>query len=1335
MDYNLSGLSWRTFEQLIQAIAVKAIGPSVCVFGDGPDGGREATYDGLIGYSGKKKDWDGYLVMQAKFLQCPLQNSKDADWLVKQLKGDLEKFLNPDKELKSPKYYILVTNVKLSGAAKNGGKVKINKVFSDYKKKLKLLDWDIWDYDKLRCFLDDYDRIAQGYAAWITPGDVLATIIRNLNGNTPDFEETMASFLQKELRKDANARLEQAGTATETNTPLAKVFVDLPFSPERVNAPPYEERDEKSGRLPPGIVNRMLDNGDQKLDPETMSYGREIPSGSDSPFLLNKIVLVGGPGQGKTTIGQFIAQCYRAEILKLRPPLTLEPDATNALNDIKLQCETEGINPPKGRRFPLRIDLNDLATKLVQKEGPNSLLGYLIEKIEKGTDRSISNDLMREWLRDYPWLIVFDGLDEVPESSNRTQLLEAVHDFWIDARALNADVFAIATTRPQGYNDDFSPEQYLHLHLSPLSITRALHYASRLVCTRHGTDSEKCERINNKLQKAAKETTSARLMTSPLQVTIMATLVEIKGDPPPDRWNLFDRYYGVIYDREANRSIPAASLLKDHKPDVDFIHHWAGLALQVKSEVAGGTDARLKTNQLTKIINARLHEEGHSGQGLETLIGRIIDATASRLVFLVGLEAGVAGFEIRSLQEFMASEALMEGKDEDVIKRLHYVGKLSNWRNVFLFAAGRCFAKKQHLRDTVTEVCRQLNQEPSNAEGVVLAGSMLALELLEDGAAANQPNYCLSLAEVALKLLDAPPGEQCKRLAAVFTKTLEASYKKELSGRLENGGESQLGAWALTFSLCDIGHVFAQDLVDKYWPDIDSDSFDMLVLMAGGVNSTSAETGIWQSRFVAALPYVPAHKVIATRKNENLQVRKIRSPIPIVNMLLQGTPHHLHQNGVDIHINKDDETCLSVTYHSLDDGEPATSAHNMLPPDCHDTWLRLEKIHSFTSNPSQDALYKAIQTYNYLDSETKLALSKFSLPWPLAVPIMMASNSSNPEELLTAISAGELGDVDAWRTAEARWSNDGITPEDIEASVDFEYPVNPEIAFRGISPFYGTTIYGGRSAHNVCLGLVPSVSKLKQGELRQCMVDLMMFAHLNFQDDDEARMVCESVLDVAISTDGNTESCSSLVIFAAQNETFFKTIASRVNHLISKAKNFSRYISASLEVQRAQDVISNAVTADPSLTGLLKFSAALALDDTAPKIPADLIRIELFDDEEVKRAAVILNITQDCWGSYSAAVLAEIICNLQRSDPGFVLVTFELIEKLRLEGEHIGKLVLALLEKVENSAVNERKAGTSIIIRLLAKKPSDLQDCVTWNKNALPQVLWEAAFDGADVSI
>jgi hypothetical protein len=92
-DYDLSGLSTRSFEKLIQSIAGKVLGPGTVTYGDGPDGGREATFEGRMDYPSHADPWDGYCVIQAKFLQRPRNPSTDGRWALKELTGELRRFL------------------------------------------------------------------------------------------------------------------------------------------------------------------------------------------------------------------------------------------------------------------------------------------------------------------------------------------------------------------------------------------------------------------------------------------------------------------------------------------------------------------------------------------------------------------------------------------------------------------------------------------------------------------------------------------------------------------------------------------------------------------------------------------------------------------------------------------------------------------------------------------------------------------------------------------------------------------------------------------------------------------------------------------------------------------------------------------------------------------------------------------------------------------------------------------------------------------------------------------------------------------------------------------
>ena len=88
-DYDFKGLSPRSFEHLVQAIAAAEIGLRVTVFGDGRDGGREAIFDGPA-TPDARIEWSGYGVIQAKFRQRPSDDAQtDGDWAVEQLRSEL----------------------------------------------------------------------------------------------------------------------------------------------------------------------------------------------------------------------------------------------------------------------------------------------------------------------------------------------------------------------------------------------------------------------------------------------------------------------------------------------------------------------------------------------------------------------------------------------------------------------------------------------------------------------------------------------------------------------------------------------------------------------------------------------------------------------------------------------------------------------------------------------------------------------------------------------------------------------------------------------------------------------------------------------------------------------------------------------------------------------------------------------------------------------------------------------------------------------------------------------------------------------------------------------
>lgn len=1058
MDYDFSRLSTRAFEQLIQALAAVVVGPGIVVFGDGPDGGREATFDGRISFPDPSANWHGYGVVQAKFRQRMGDTGKDGNWALRELEKELKKFAHSARALRKPEYYLFATNVVLSPVADEGAKDKAAKLIETYREALGLKDYRIWDHDQLCTLLDAHPEVRTAYTAWITPGDVLAAVLERMKPQEKNFREVMVNYVQKELLTEQHANLGQAGKCTRDHVPLAKVFVDLPVG-ESDGASGTVLLDDNSFKQAKketsGAIKELLVLSGQRLDP--LSYPR--PSGinlakgvGSAAQVPGRVVFVGGPGQGKSTLSQFVCQLHRVALFDQYSSGTLPPEVVDTCALIREQCSQESVSLPAMPRFPVRVELNRFAAALAGNQ-VSSLFDYLLQRIRKRTERSLCADDLRSWLRTYPWLIVLDGLDEVPASSNRSEVLVAVQDFLMDAGGCNADLLLIATTRPQGYNDDFSPKYYQHRHLLPLTVPQALHYAKRLVGHRWGSDPEKIQQLMERIERAGKEEATARLMRSPLQVTIMTLLVENIGQPPRERWRLFNDYYHVIFRREKERDIPAAELLNTYQADIDAIHQQVGLRLQVDSERSGGTEALLSEDDFCEVVKGRLEKEGHSGCDLIALQSQMVNATLDRLVFLVPPQEGKIGFEIRSLQEFMAAQSIMSGSDEEIRTKLRAIANASHWRNVFLFAAGRCFNDKQHLRDSLHTLCCELNEDDDQShekkiEKAILSGSRLALDILEDGAVANQPGQLRLYARLAMRLIELPPCSEQVRLARQYRPEFQELFQTEIQRFLADAlVEHRLGAWRVALYLSNQGIIWATALTEKLWPSDAETAIKIIKSAEGSDFSDLLVSRIWES--ILSLPPSKFPSQLIKKWDDNQDIRLLsKAPswwAQIWRMRQENSLIEIKVEGV----NEVFEFTLTGVAMSQeeDDASPA--------PFVHPAWVWLYKATKLAKMPLDSFIAKMVSEYHDLVKEDVFLFSggwDACVPWPISSCIRHSLQEKSLDGCISSILKGELGTIDEWVGAEKRWAENGVSVEDIQYTPDGYIPFDRSIANIGF-PF------------------------------------------------------------------------------------------------------------------------------------------------------------------------------------------------------------------------------------------------------------------------------------------
>ena len=960
--------------------------------------------------------------------------------------------------------------------------------------------------------------------------------------------------------------------------------------------------------------------------------------------------------------------------------------------------------------------------------------------IKKCTDRDIFAEDLRSWLVAYPWLLVLDGLDEVPSSSNRDEVLQAVQDFLVQATTSNADLLLVATTRPQGYNDDFSLHYYRHKSLVPLSVPRAMHYADRLAHVRYGNDSERVNRVITRLKQASAEKTTARLMRSPLQITIMTTLVDRIGQPPQERWRLFKEYYNVIYQREMERDIPAASLLRNHRPDIDAIHQRVALALQVDSEHSGRTEALLPHDQFAVLVENRLKEEGHEDSELQELKNRIISTALERLVFLVAPESEAVGFEIRSLQEFMAAECLMDGTDDLVQKRLGIIAPASHWRNTFLFAAGKCFADRQHLRDTIYTICANLNEVPANAEfhatidQAILSGARLALDLLEDGSARRQPKYSKLLTRLALRLVDMPPDKDHNRLAEQYRSYLAEVYREELTKRLNSATlEHALGAWAVVIQLIGKKNDWAEELGQRYWPEKPDKKLQILKA-AWDLNG-----GEWLlNKWIDIIPHTSPADFDLMRYHQPhiFSINSKTDWFKGFNDFISGY-RKFHHSTIEIQQSLTESKAGIFTFY-------LPSIEHKIPyvlekiPNISTEWSSLLAVEKFNRDPSANTLANALRG---ISNSALQNLSYSQTSWPLQACLSACNDGMALKELASQAADGNLGDLPEWQAAEKRWRERGVTRDDLEYMSDEHWPYNQRIAEIGYPFAIGGFGYTN-SPHllTITKEIYTIYFGLKSKRVKKRVAYWLMFL-LGICGEEGKR----------ISDFGSEELLN--IVNTSQTPVFRLDILNALSKFDWQDQNLAcvldsiggeehRSISFFYRLRFKNDnvayefahMLDRLYQASPKPNGVLRLLTEVCVAGYHPSASSSYPPPMKYTEPRFQKAAILLRLAQGNWTTDEAQELGSLMVHatteLEQTEHRYAFLpkndlhdVFRLLDNHNLKGPHVDVFLLTILDKLQDHNWRIKASTIRKIINSQRRRLSDLGTKETWEATELPKKL------------
>ena len=437
-SYDLNPLDPNTFEHLVNHLALRVLGLGLTGFSPGSDGGRDGYFEGEAPYPSETDRWSGCWYIQSKFHKPNLSKAPQK-WLLAQIREELKEFKNRDSRRKWPDNWIVATNIDPSGVPETGVFDKARELVANEYPELKN-HFHIWGGRKILDLLVLHPEISDYYKHFLTPGNVLTEIFNQLKDAKAEVETILRFLIVSQLDEQQYTKLEQAGSTAETRPGIHHLFVDLPFRCNEYNL---------QGLIMQWLVRTAARcHRIDEIQPET----KEWQLWGKHPSRARVWFIKGGPGQGKSTITQFFCQIQRAALILNKDVSRVPRKQKTLANEIKEVIEKDGFWPSVPR-IPISIELKEFAQWFGQRDKSQhrGILTYLAEFICAGVGQDVNVGILRRLLENRSWLIVFDGLDEVPQDVKDAVALEVCRFVNDDALHINADLLTVCTSRPQGY--------------------------------------------------------------------------------------------------------------------------------------------------------------------------------------------------------------------------------------------------------------------------------------------------------------------------------------------------------------------------------------------------------------------------------------------------------------------------------------------------------------------------------------------------------------------------------------------------------------------------------------------------------------------------------------------------------------------------------------------------------------------------------------------------------------------------------------------------------------------------------------------------------------------
>jgi HEAT repeat protein len=554
--------------------------------------------------------------------------------------------------------------------------------------------------------------------------------------------------------------------------PLDDIFVDLKATPEDRESTLREKERELRARL---------QDADEEERPDVLSASEELEvKGSDKKSggearpadeLLSAsspVVLLGGPGSGKTTLVKRLARscALGPAVLKQRYPRMP-------------WC------------FPVVLPITQFATEPAAR----SLLDYLEAVIRERGGEALLARHRQHWQAGRV-LLLLDGLDEVAETAQRIASARAVDE----ALGGSGGNRLLVTSRRVGYAICRLTTPARHFVLAPFSrqdITTFVehwHLAYEKAAHEDKADlagaRKAADALNSELQK---NDSVASLATNPLMLTIIALIKHQNVILPHRRVELYEVALNTLL-RSWNLARSLAPRPVEEEPRIEQTRAvWSHIAYWMHSEANRdvGRD-RLQA----KLVQVLIEDFDKSEYDALAIAETYLASAAETGGLLEARGRGTFGFVHQSFQEYLAALYLARPSSK-AVKKISGLCHDPRWTEVIRLAVGHLSIALGE-RETVGEIVDNLLTAVDPLEPFLCTSLRLALGCLADEVDLRQAQVDTVLVAAAERIIQTSYDETHYSLAAALEAVESAPGAKALTKLMElisaKGWPTRMGA-------------------------------------------------------------------------------------------------------------------------------------------------------------------------------------------------------------------------------------------------------------------------------------------------------------------------------------------------------------------------------------------------------------------------------------------------------------------------------------------------------------------------------------------------------------